>query len=458
MKKRNDLINIAIISLGCPKNQVDADVFCRALIERGGNTVPDTEAADVIIINTCGFIESAKSEAIECILDACAQKQVNPGLKVIVTGCLAERYREEMVHEIPEIDAVVGIGKNADLPNIVAQLTSDNANDTENTNEPMLYVGPKQDLPLGGARVISTPGHYAWLKIAEGCSNACSYCAIPMIRGPMRSRPLEDCVAEAAWLADQGVRELVLVAQDVTAYGMDQGSPRICELLNALNEIKGIHWIRLLYCYPEKIDDALLDAVARNQKVLHYFDIPIQHISDRILTSMRRKGGASAIRDAISRIRKRLPNATLRTSLIVGYPGETEEEFAQLCDFVAEIRFDRLGCFAFSPEEGTPAYDLPGLLPQEEREQRAQQIMELQGRILLVKQESLAGTTMEVICDDFDEELEMWRCRPGSDAPEIDMNVLLAADAPLSPGSIYRVQITGTEGLDLMAAIDNNSL
>lgn len=458
MKNRSNSINIAIISLGCPKNQVDADVLCRLLIEAGHDTVPSVEEADVVIVNTCGFIEAAKSEAIECILDACAQKEENPDLKVVVTGCLAERYQDEMVREIPEVDAVVGIGKNADIANIIADVISNKTDDATQSNRPLLCVGPKQDLPLGGARVISTPGHYAWLKIAEGCSNACSYCAIPMIRGPMRSRPLDDCVAEAAWLARQGVRELVLVAQDVTAFGMDRGAREIGRLLDALNKIEGLHWIRLLYCYPEKIDDKLLDAVARNPKVLHYFDIPIQHISAKILTSMRRKGGPSAIRGAIERIRAKLPDATLRTSLIAGYPGETEADFAELCDFVAETRFDRLGCFAFSPEEGTPAYELPGLPPQEERERRAEQIMELQGRILAAKQEDLAGTTMEVLCDDWDEELGMWRCRSQSDAPEIDLNVLLPAECLASPGCFYRVRIGGTEGLDLVAEIDENAL
>lgn len=450
MNKQTHIINIAIISLGCPKNQVDADVFCRSLIEAGFATVPDVLQADVVIVNTCGFIESAKSEAIECILDACMLKADKPELKVVVTGCLAERYREEITKEIPEVDAVIGIGRNADIAQIVMNLVSNAA--------PQLCFGPKRDMPLGGARVISTPSHYAWLKIAEGCSNACSYCAIPLIRGSMRSRPLEDCVSEARWLSEQGVKELVLVAQDVTAYGMDTGENRLGELLDALNKIEGLHWIRLLYCYPEKINEDFIDAVVRNSKVLHYFDIPIQHISADILLSMRRKGGPDAIRSAVRLIRNKMPDAVLRTSLIAGYPGESEDDFRQLCDFVAETCFDRLGCFAFSPEEDTVAYSLPGLPPQEIREQRAQAVMELQGRILMGKQEEMAGKTIEVVCDDFDEELGMWRCRSSQDAPEIDLNVLLPEIPEVTPGEFYSVHILRTEGVDLLGKIDDTAM
>lgn len=255
-------MKIAIISLGCPKNQVDADVFCHALIKDGHTTVGDPAEADIIIINTCGFIESAKTEAIENILMACQYKQQNPALKVIVTGCLAERYKQQIIQEIPEVDAVVGIGSNAALPAIVRRLCADGAGQTES-------YGPKSDMPLGGARVISTPRHYAYLKIAEGCNNGCYYCAIPLIRGALRSREINDCVAEARWLAGEGVRELILVAQDPTAYGEDWGKPgAICELLDRLQEIDGIRWIRVLYAYPERISDEFIAALVRNTKVV----------------------------------------------------------------------------------------------------------------------------------------------------------------------------------------------
>ena len=311
-------MKIAIISLGCPKNQVDADVFCHALIKDGHTTVADPAEADIIIINTCGFIESAKTEAIENILMACQYKQENPDLKVIVTGCLAERYKQQIIQEIPEVDAVVGIGSNAALPAIVRRVCADGAGQIEN-------YGPKSDMQLGGARVISTPRHYAYLKIAEGCNNGCYYCAIPLIRGALRSREINDCVAEARWLAGEGVRELILVAQDPTAYGEDWGRPgAICELLDRLQEIDGIRWIRILYAYPERISDEFIAAMVRNTKVVPYLDLPIQHCDDAVLKAMNRRGGRKEIEDAIARLRAAIPGITLRTTLIAGFPGETE--------------------------------------------------------------------------------------------------------------------------------------
>ncbi|EJX01000.1 ribosomal protein S12 methylthiotransferase RimO, partial [gut metagenome] len=259
--KGNETLNIAIISLGCPKNQVDADVMCHALITAGHTTTADLSEADVIIVNTCGFIESAKAEAIENILDACSYKEQNRNLKVVVTGCLAERYQKQIREEIPEVDAVVGIGSNKALPAILERLSGPGAG-------PQEYYGPKTDLPLGGARVISTPAHYAYLKIAEGCNNRCHYCAIPLIRGPLRSRPMDDCIAEARWLASEGVKELIVVAQDPTAYGSDWGKNSICELLDELNKIDGIQWIRVMYAYPERITDEFIEAMRRNKKVV----------------------------------------------------------------------------------------------------------------------------------------------------------------------------------------------
>lgn len=452
-------VNIAIISLGCPKNQVDADVFCRALIDAGHQTVPDIDDAEIVIINTCGFIESAKMEAIETIFDVCRLKEQRPSLKVVVTGCLAERYKEELSEEISELDAVVGIGKNAELPQIVAEIMGDNANETNipsytGHDMPRLCMGPKKDLPLGGKRVISTPRHYAWLKIAEGCSNACSYCAIPSIRGGFRSRPIDDCVREAEWLAEQGVKELVLVAQDVTAYGCDTGEQQLPQLLNRLNAIPGLRWIRLLYCYPEKITEELLNAVNDNDKVLAYFDFPIQHINERILNSMRRRGGQVAIKNAIDLIRRKIPDAVIRTSLIAGYPGETEEEFDELCQFVRETQFDRLGCFAYSPEEGTRAAELPGQLPQEIREQRAETIMRIQSRVVDVKQEKQIDRVVEIVCDGMNETGDMWLCRAGQDAPEIDANILIDGDESMEPGEFYEAKITGCDGYDLIASLD----
>lgn len=439
-------MKLAIVSLGCPKNQVDADVFCRSLLQAGHETVPSTRQADLIIVNTCGFVQAAKEEAIEHILDACALKKENPRLKVVVTGCLAERYREEMARDIPELDAIVGIGKNSELVDVVARL----AEEAGERGLPLQFFGPKTDLAFSRQRVIGTPAHYAYLKIAEGCSNACSYCAIPLIRGPMRSRALQDCVEEARWLAEQGVRELVLVAQDVTAYGEDQGQAgAITLLLDALNEIEGIRWIRILYAYPERITEEFLDAMRRNEKVVPYLDLPIQHCNDEILRSMRRKGGARAVREAVRLIRRRMPGMALRTSLIVGYPGESEAQFTELCEFVKEVRFERLGCFPYSEEEGTRAAALDTQVPVEIREKRAEILMELQSRILQERQEAQIGKTVLVLCDGWDEDEERWSCRTAQDAAEIDTMVYLDGSAALQPGAFYEVEIVGADSYDL---------
>ena len=441
-------MNIAIISLGCPKNQVDADVFCHALLKAGHTTVADPAEADVIIVNTCGFIESAKAEAIENILMACQYKQQNPALKVIVTGCLAERYKQQIVQEIPEVDAVVGIGSNAALPAIVARVCTPGAGQVES-------YGPKSAMPLGGARVISTPRHYAYLKIAEGCNNRCHYCAIPLIRGPLRSRPLADCVAEARWLAGEGVRELIVVAQDPTAYGEDWGKPgAVCELLDRLGEVEGLRWIRVLYAYPERITDDFIAAMRRNPKVVPYLDLPIQHCSDRVLAAMGRRGSRADIEDAIRRLRAALPGLTLRTTLIAGFPGGSEEQYAELCDFVKTVQFDRLGCFAYSAEENTVAARMENQIDEETRQRRADHIMELQAGISEKKQREKVGQKLECICDGFDEDAGMYLLRAKGDCPEIDGNVLTPADTPLEPGRFYRVTVTDADTYDLYGYVE----
>ena len=399
-------MNIAIISLGCPKNQVDADVFCHALIKAGHQTVADPEQADIIIVNTCGFIQSAKEEAIENILMACQYKQQNPNLKVIVTGCLAERYKTQIVSEMPEVDAVVGIGSNAALPAIV--------------------------------------------KIAEGCNNRCHYCAIPLIRGPLRSRPIDDCVAEARWLAGEGVKELILVAQDPTAYGEDWGKPgAVCELLDKLNTIDGIRWIRVLYAYPERISDEFIAALVRNNKVVPYLDLPIQHCDDEVLKNMNRRGGRKEIEDAIRRLRAAIPNITLRTTLIAGFPGETEEQYSELCDFVKTVKFDRLGCFAYSAEENTVAAKMDNQIDEEVKQRRADHIMELQAEISAEKEAEKVGKTYECICDGVDDETGMYLLRSAADCPEIDGSIMTPADTPLEAGAFYNVTITDADTYDL---------
>ncbi len=440
-------MKIAIVSLGCPKNQVDADAFCHALLKDGHVTVANLVEAELIIINTCGFISAAKEEAIEYILDACALKKNDPNLKVVVTGCLAERYKSELAKEIPELDAVVGIGKNTQLPKIVEQL----ANEKGKNSCPYEAYGPKTDLPFSEHRVIGTLPHFAYLKIAEGCSNACSYCAIPSIRGPFRSRSLPSCLEEARWLADQGVKELVLVAQDVTAFGDDRGKNQIVDLLDALNEIDGIRWIRILYAYPERITDEFLRAMKRNEKVVPYLDLPIQHCNEEILRSMRRKGGKETVQEAIRKIRLILPDCTLRTSLIVGYPGESEEQFEELCQFVKDIEFERLGCFAYSEEEGTKAAEMTNQIPENVREKRAEIVMDLQGRILKQKQDEQIGKTLTVLCDSLEDTENVYYCRSASDAFEIDTAVLVPHTAPMQPGGFYNVLVNEENQFQLMA-------
>ena len=442
-------MKLAIVSLGCPKNQVDADVFCHALLADGHETVADPAQADAIIVNTCGFIQSAKEEAIENILMACSYKQQNPDLKVIVTGCLAERYKSEIAREMPEVDAVVGIGSNKALPAILRRVCAPGAETLES-------YGPKSDMPLGGRRVISTPRHYAYLKIAEGCSNRCHYCAIPLIRGPLRSRPLEDCVAEARWLAGEGVRELIVVAQDPTAYGEDWGKPgEICALLDALNAIEGIRWIRILYAYPERITDQFIAAMQRNKKVVPYLDLPIQHCDDAVLKAMNRRGGRKEIEEAIAKLRAGIPGLTLRTTLIAGFPGETEEQYAELCDFVRTVQFDRLGCFAYSPEENTVAARMDNQIDDEVKQRRADHIMEIQAEISEKKQHDRVGQTLECICDGLDEESGMYLLRSQGDCPEIDGNVLTPGDTPLETGAFYQVTITDSDTYDLYGYVES---
>ena len=438
-------MKIALISLGCPKNQVDADVMCRSLLAAGHESTADLSQADVIIVNTCGFIESAKAEAIENILMACSYKEQKPDLKVVVTGCLAERYQKEIRAEMPEVDAVVGIGSNNAICAVIERLSAG----------PQEQFGPKTAMPLGGARVISTPPHYAYLKIAEGCNNGCYYCAIPLIRGGLRSRAMSDCVAEAKWLADQGVQELIVVAQDPTAYGEDWGKPgSICQLLDQLNAVEGIRWIRILYAYPERITDEFVAALQRNEKVLPYLDLPIQHCNDEILHRMNRRGGRREIEEAIAKLRAGIPNITLRTTLIAGFPGETDEQFEEMCRFVRDMQFDRLGCFAYSPEEGTKAATMPDQIDEEVKQRRADQIMEIQTGIMSRKQAERVGQELECICDELDEENGLYLLRTMSDAPEIDGNVCVPADEyQLEFGHFYKVHILDSDLYDLYGEI-----
>ena len=436
-------MTIAIISLGCPKNQTDADVMAHALLAAGHTTTAEPSEADCILINTCAFIESAKQEAIDTILEACSYKQSNPGLKVVVTGCLAERYKSEIVREIPEVDAVVGMASNKNIVKVLARLDHE---------RPVEAYGPKEEYALGGARVISTPRHYAYLKIAEGCNNRCAYCAIPLIRGNLRSRTIEDVVAEAQFLAGEGVKELIVVAQDVTAFGTDRGACETPALLDALNQVEGIRWIRLLYAYPERITDEFIDAMQRNDKVLHYLDVPIQHIDSDVLRAMNRKGDETTVRTALARLRAAMPDITLRTTLIAGFPGETQAQFEKLCRFVREEKFERLGCFAYSEEEGTRAAKMEQL-PEALRAERAEAVMRIQADVMSELQREKIGRTMTVLCDGYDDENDLYLCRSKADAPDIDAVVCVAADGTMFPGEFYTVRITDSDLYDLYAEL-----
>ena len=435
-------VKVGVVSLGCPKNQVDAELLFGRLQQGGYELVGDAALADVAIINTCGFIESAKQESIDEILNFCTLKEEGRIKHVIITGCLAERYRDEVLKEIPEADAVVGIGCNADICGIIDRVMQ---------GEQPVCIGPKQDLPLEGERVLTTLPYYAYLKIAEGCDNCCSYCAIPMIRGRFRSRAMEPILQEAASLARDGIKELVVVAQDTTRYGEDlYGKPMLPELLRKLCGIEGIAWIRLLYCYPERITDELLEVIATEPKVAKYLDIPIQHADADILKAMNRTGNAEWLLGLMEKIRQKVPGITLRTTLIAGFPGETEEQFETLMNFVKKAKFERLGCFAYSQEENTPAGRMDGQLPEEVKERRAELVMLEQMRIHDAYNEQKVGMTVKVITEGYDRYGEVYFGRTEADAPDIDGKVFFSSEKKRTMGDFVEVEIDETMDYDLI--------
>lgn len=440
--KNKEKQTVGMVSLGCAKNQVDAEKMLAAL-EAGGFTITGNQwDADAVIINTCGFIEDAKREAIENILEVAALKPDGRLKAVIVTGCLAERYREQIKEEIPEVDVVVGIGANQNIAEIVKDALNGNPHDA---------YGEKTDFSLEGERVLSTPFYTAYLKVAEGCDNCCTYCAIPKIRGRFRSRKIEDVLAEAKDLAGKGVKELVVIAQDTTRYGEDiYGEPCLCQLLEALTEIPGIEWVRTLYTYPERITDELIDLVANNEKLVKYFDIPIQHCNDRILKKMNRRGDKQMLETLLDKLRSRIPDVTLRTTLITGFPGETEEEFQELCEFVVKQRFDRLGCFAYSPEEDTPAAEFEGQLDAQTKVDRAETVMQQQMSIAEQKNEEKFGTVQRVLIEGYDSYIKCYFGRSQCDAPEVDGKIFFVSDTPLKIGGFVNVQINDCLEYDLL--------
>lgn len=434
---------VGMVSLGCPKNQVDAEHMLFDLKKEGFEIVADAALADVVIVNTCGFIEAAKQEAIDTILEFCTLKQEGRIKAVICTGCLAERYRDEVLKEIPELDAVIGIGSNDKLVRIIRDIYGGVKSITS--------FGEKESLCMNGGRIISTQPFYAYLKIAEGCDNCCTYCAIPSIRGRFRSRTMEDILEEAKWLAENGVTELVVVAQDTTRYGEDiYGKPSLAQLLERLCTIDGFKWIRTLYAYPERITDELLDVIAREEKLVKYLDIPIQHCNKEVLKRMNRRGDKEFLTELINKIRSKIPDVTLRTTLIAGFPGETDEQFEELCEFVKEMRFERLGCFAYSAEEGTPAAGMDNQVPLKIRERRAEIIMEEQMFISDSLNEQDLDKTVEVVTEGFDRYAECWYGRSAKDAPEIDGKIFFISDKKLCEGEYVNVHIDDTMDYDLI--------
>ena len=427
---------VGMISLGCAKNQVDGEMLMAALEENGFELSDDVGICDIAIINTCGFIESAKKESIEEILELCKLKEEGRMQKIVVTGCLAQRYQEEIRREIPEVDAVLGIGANGEIASYLKKMWEENT--------VVESFPPKTEMPLCGSRTLTTPSYYAYLKIAEGCSNGCSYCAIPKIRGPYRSRPMESILAEAKGLAENGCRELVIIAQDTSRYGLDlYGELRLPQLLTELSHLENIRWIRLLYCYPDYITDELLTVIRDVKKVVPYIDLPLQHVSGKILKAMNRGGDRASLTEQIRHIREMVPGITLRTTLITGFPGETEEDFNELAEFVHEMKFERLGCFAYSQEEGTPAAALPDQLPQEVKEHREEVIMEDQMAIMLEKGEEMVGKTVEVLTEGFDRYAECYFGRTQADAPDVDGKVFFVAQRKKPHyGQFVHVKIT----------------
>lgn len=436
---------IAMIGLGCPKNQVDGEMLLSRLAEGGFEIVGELENADIVIINTCGFIEDAKKEAIDNILYAASLKSEEIIRAVVVTGCLAERYKEEILKEIPEVDAVVGIGANGDIAEICRKVLE---------GKTVAEFPSKYCLPLDGDRILSTPEHYAYLKIAEGCSNCCTYCAIPSIRGKYRSREIESIIAEAESLAQSGIKELVVVAQDTTRYGIDlYGELKLPSLLKELCKIEGIEWIRILYCYPECLTDELIDVIAEQDKICNYIDLPLQHADGEILKRMNRTGNEESLTALIEKLRKKIPDVVIRTTFITGFPGETEENFETLSRFVSNVKFDRLGCFAYSAEEGTFAAKMDNQIDQDVKAHRSEIIMQQQYEIFSDKQEKRVGSVMTAIVDGYDEENMLYMGRTYMDAPEIDSSVILSTEDELEKGQFVKIKIIGVDDCDLIGEV-----
>jgi len=434
-------MTVSLVSLGCAKNLVDSERMLH-LLEAGGYTLtPEPEDADIVIVNTCGFIQSAKEEAIETILELAQLKEHGSLKYLLATGCLAERYREEVAEQFPELDAVIGIGDQPEICAILNRMTA---------GERVTQFAPKCNMPLTGERVLSTLPFFAYLKIAEGCSNGCAYCAIPAIRGKYRSVPEEEILREAETLAASGVTELAVIAQDTTRYGEDlYGENRLPALLHKLCAIEGFRWIRVLYCYPERLSDELIDTIAKEPKIVKYLDIPMQHCNDGVLKAMRRGCDKASLCRLIEKLRSRIPDIIIRTTLLVGFPGETEAAFNELSEFVQEMRFDRMGCFAYSEEEHTLAAKMPDQIEPEVRQHRAELLMEQQMQIASELNEKRIGTQAEAVIEGYDADCGAWIARTAADAPDVDGRLIIPGkpEDEYQTGQYVTVNILETENI-----------
>lgn len=434
------MFKVGMISLGCPKNQVDGEMMLSKLNKNGFQIVADIEDSDVMVINTCGFIESAKTEAIETILEVAEYKKAGLISAVVVTGCLAERYQDEILKEIPEVDAVIGIGADADIVKTCRKALVG----VKTSNYP-----DKCYLPLDDERLVSTPSHWAYLKLSDGCDNRCSYCAIPLIRGGYRERAIESILDEAKTLAANGVKELILIAQDTTKYGKSiYKEYKLAELLKQLCKINGIEWIRLFYCYPDRVTDELIEVIASEEKICSYIDIPLQHCNAEILKSMNRFGSYDALKELLLKMKNKIPHLSLRTTFMVGFPGETEEQFEELCRFVKDIKFDKMGCFAYSAEEDTPAFEFDNQIDEDVKMKRADVLMDIQYTITEEANQSRVGNTYKVIVDEKDGDKYIGRSY--LDSPEIDSGIIFTSDTEIPIGSFVDVRITDYDGYDLI--------
>ncbi len=436
-------VKVGMVSLGCSKNQVDGEIMLSLIQRDGYELCGDAEQCDVVIINTCAFIEDAKRESIENILEFCELKRQGVIKAVVVTGCLAERYQQELVTEIPEADVILGIGRNTDIVNAIDQALQ---------GERVVEFAPKDELVMDAERVLTNAPYYAYIKLADGCDNRCTYCAIPNIRGRFRSRKMENILEEVRRFAAQGVTEMNLVAQDTTRYGEDiYGKLMLPELIREVCKVDGVHWVRILYCYPQRVTDELLEVMASEPKVVKYMDVPVQHASGRILKAMNRRDDYDYLRNLMQKIREKIPGVVLRTTFITGFTGETEEDFAEMTRLVKEVKFERVGCFTYSPEDGTPAYSMPDQIDEETKRRRADIVMSEQLAIAEEFARSWIGRELEVVVEGLNEETGIYYGRSYMDAPDIDTRVYFDSPYEHETGEYVMVTVTGSQGYDLVA-------